>query len=123
MNSTSRQLKLASGIFVTIVSLFSISGCGTVHNTSMAAADLNYFQVNCKLKAEQIVMLQSMRASPDEQLIARVSNAVQPWQVITNKDAYNQKQQIGSSRTNWLINQHLMALVRQVTVQMICLTC
>ena len=110
MNSTSRQLKLASGIFVTIVSLFSISGCGTVHNTSMAATDLNYFQVNCKLKAEQIVMLQSMRASPDEQLIARVSNAVQPWQVITNKDAYNQKQQIGSSRTNWLINQHLMAL-------------
>ena len=110
MNNTARRLKLVFGTFGIVVSLCSMAGCGTVHRTPMAAADLNYFQINCKIKTEQIAMLQSMRTTPDEQLIARVSNALQPWQVVTSNEEYKHKQQIGSTRTNWLINQHLMAL-------------
>jgi hypothetical protein len=76
----------------------------------MSSVDLSYFQVDCRIKAQQIAMLQSMRTTPDEQLIARVSNAVQPWKAITDNRVYIENQQIGSTRTNWFINQHLMAL-------------
>jgi len=76
----------------------------------MAFHDLDYFQVTCSQKAQQIAMLQSMRSTSDDRLFARASNALQPWLMITNPGQYNENVSRGSSRTDWLLNQKLMEL-------------
>lgn len=76
----------------------------------MAAVDLGSFQIDCRIKEQQIALLQSMRVSKDDQLINALSNVFQPWQTITAPNQVYQRQQIQSGRTNWLINQNLQRL-------------
>lgn len=76
----------------------------------MSYHDLNYFKVDCKIKSQQIAMLQSMRPTADEKLIARFNNAVQPWQQVTNPQEFHYRQSLGYNRIDWMINQHLMTL-------------
>lgn len=101
--------KHVSGIFVTLVIL--CSGCA-YNAQPMAAHDLNYFQVTCAQKAQQIAMLQSMRSTRDDRLFARASNALQPWLIVTDPDQHNENMSRGSSRTDWLLNQKLMELAQ-----------
>ena len=76
----------------------------------MAAADLNYFQIDCKKKEQQIRMLQSMRQTPDEQVSASFGNMLQPWKVITDPSVFQQRAEIGSGAINWQINYNLHLL-------------
>jgi len=96
-----------SGICVTLAIL--CSGCASSARP-MNFVDLDYFQIDCSRRNEQIAFLQSMRSTPDDRLLARASNALQPWQIFTNSEAYSNRAALGSNRTDWVINQKLMAL-------------
>ena len=54
-----------------------------------------------------------MRTTADDRLVAGVSNALQPWAVVTDPVKYYERQQIQTGRTNWLINQTL----REIAIQ------
>jgi hypothetical protein len=72
--------------------------------------DLEWFVVDCRLKSQQIAMLQAMRPTNDEKLFARLNNELFFWQMFSNPEKHEQRLQIGSHRVDWLINQHLMRL-------------
>lgn len=76
----------------------------------MYAVDLDNFQVDCRIKEQQIRMLQSMRAGPDTQFINRLEKAINPLGGFLDPEGQYQRQEIGKGRTDWLINQHLMNL-------------
>lgn len=84
------------------------TGCAT--RQPMLATDLNSFSIDCRIKEQQIRMLQSMRVSKDDQNINKLAMVFQPWHVITSPDQMYQQQEIQSGRTNWLINQNLLRL-------------
>lgn len=96
-----------SGICVTLAIL--CSGCASAV-APMNFSDLDHFQIDCSRRNEQIALLQSMRSTPDDRLLARASNALQPWQMFTNPDAYYNRAAMGSNQSDWVINQKLMAL-------------
>ena len=102
-----QQSKVVFGLSALIAIL--LSGCAASPRP-MAFGDLDYFQVDCRQKQEQIVLLQSMRQNGDARLIARVETVFTPWRRITDPDKFNETKFIGNGRTNWLINQHLMEL-------------
>jgi hypothetical protein len=109
--SIMHKLKLAFGCFAIAATLFN-AGCANMsapHRT-MSHADLEWFVVDCRHKAEQIAMLQAMRPTNDEKLFARLNNELLFWQVLTAPEKVEQRRQIGSNRVDWLINQHLMNL-------------
>jgi hypothetical protein len=105
------KLKIVFGFFVIVVTLLS-SGCAnlTAPHRPMHYSDLEWFAVDCKLKTEQIAMLQAMRPTNDEKLFARLNNELFFWQVFSDPDKFEQRRQIGMNRIDWLINQHLMRL-------------
>ena len=95
-----------SGICVTLAILCS----GATAAPPVDFTDLDYFQIDCSRRAEQIAFLQSLRSTADDRLFARATNALMPWRMFTNPAAYNNNAAQGSSRTDWVINQKLMAL-------------
>jgi hypothetical protein len=106
-----KDLKLGTvfGLCVIIVSL--CSGCATqVDRVPMAAQDLNYFRIDCKRKQQQVVMLQSMRQTADEQAAAAFTNAFTPWRVITDPNGYQRRYEIGTGEINRQINYNLHLL-------------
>lgn len=72
--------------------------------------DLDYFQIDCSRRTEQIAFLQSLRSTADDRLFARATNALMPWRMFTNPSAYYNNAAQGSNRTDWVINQKLIAL-------------
>ena len=76
----------------------------------MAFVDLDRYQIDCRYKAQQIAMLQSMRPTPDDRLFARIENAFNPFSIITDTNQHFDRKAISSGRTEWIINQKLMAL-------------
>ena len=72
--------------------------------------DLEWFVVDCRQKRQQIAMLQAMRPTRDEKLFARLNNELLFWEPFTNPEKFQQRNQIASSRVDWLINQHLLRL-------------
>jgi hypothetical protein len=102
-----------SGICVIIAMAFSVTGCGTPARVSMSTIDLNSFQPDCSRRDEQIRMLTSMLNNRDDQFMARLGNALQPWQAVTDPGTYGYRQDVGYGRTNWLIRQNLHILVTQ----------
>lgn len=103
------QLKLASGVCAIIVSVFS-SGCSTSGQRVMAVDDLNRFQIDCRIKTEQIRFLQSLRSTPDNRMAASLTNIVQPWAIVTDYSGYRQRALVGNGYTDWSINQLLLRL-------------
>ena len=103
-----RKSKVVSGICVTLAIL--CSGCATSRSQPMSFAELDYFQINCAQRTQQIALLQSMRSTPDDRLFARASNALQPWRAYTNPDQYRDNAYQGYGRSDWVINQKLMEL-------------
>jgi hypothetical protein len=111
INNIMRKSKLVSGLFATIAILFS-TGCANLsapHRT-MNYNDLEWFVVDCRQKRQQIAMLQAMRPTRDEKLFARLNNELLFWEPFTNPEKFQQRNQIASSRVDWLINQHLLRL-------------
>jgi len=96
-----------SGICVTLAIL--CSGCAQAA-PPMDFVDLDYFQIDCSRRTEQIAFLQSLRSTADDRLLARATNALTPWRMFTNPSAYYNNAAQGSSRTDWVINQKLIAL-------------
>ena len=78
----------------------------------MAASDLDYFQIDCRRKVEQIAFLQSQRTGRDDRLIRSIEGWLRPHDVLTDPGVAHQRQAIASGRSDWLINQHLMRLQR-----------
>ena len=76
----------------------------------MFSTDLGSFQIDCRIKEQQIAMLQSMRVSKDDRIVNALATVFQPWQAVTAPDQTYQRQEIRSGRTNWLINQNLQRL-------------
>lgn len=103
-----RKSKVVSGICVTLAIL--CSGCATSRPQPMSFAELDYFQINCAQRTQQMALLQSMRSTPDDRLFARASNALQPWRAYTNPDQYRDNAYQGYGRSDWVINQKLIEL-------------
>lgn len=109
MLNKGRKSGTVFGLCVIIASL--CSGCATqVNRMPMSAQDLNYFQVDCRRKEQQVAMLQSMRQTSDEQASAVFTNAFTPWRAITDPIAYQRRHEIGSGTTNRQINYNLHLL-------------
>jgi len=104
----SRKSVAVSGICVTLAIL--CSGCAAPRSEPMGFTDLDNFQIDCSHRTEQIAFLQSMRSTSDDQLYARASNALQPWLVLTDPTQQYNNAVRGHGRSNWVINQKLIAL-------------
>lgn len=103
--------KVVSGACVIVASLFS-SGCVSLQPTTqvMPWMDLDRFTPDCRIKEQQVRLLQSMRVSADDRLVYHFDNVTQPWHIVTRAQTWNHRQQVSTGRTNWLINQHLLTL-------------
>jgi hypothetical protein len=111
INNIMHKLKTVFGFCAIVAILFS-SGCANLSapHRPMNWNDLEWFVVDCRLKSQQIAMLQAMRPTNDEKLFARLNNELFFWQMFSNPEKHEQRLQIGSHRVDWLINQHLMRL-------------
>jgi hypothetical protein len=101
------------GIFVIIASL--CSGCATASRPDrvpMHTRDLNHFAINCSIKEQQVAMLQSMRQTGDERMVAGFVSML-PWAKFTDPGEYNQNVEVHNGRVNWMINFHLNVLATQ----------
>ena len=101
------------GIFVIIASL--CSGCATASRPDrvpMHTRDLNHFAINCSIKEQQVAMLQSMRQTGDERMVAGFVSML-PWAKFTNPGEYKQNVDVHNGRLNWMINFHLNVLATQ----------
>lgn len=76
----------------------------------MNAVDLEHYQINCRMKTQQVQFLQSLRPTRDERFSAGIDNSLQPWKVITNPMEFQNTRSIQGGRTEWLINQLLMQI-------------
>ena len=97
---------VVSGICVTLAILFNEATAAP----PMDFVDLDYFQIDCSRRTEQIAFLQSLRSTADDRMLARATNALMPWRMFANPAAYNNNAAQGSNRTDWVINQKLIAL-------------
>jgi hypothetical protein len=102
-------LKPAFGLCVIAVSLFS-TGCATGQYQPMAVDDLDRFQIDCRIKAQQIRFLQGMRATQDDRFLAGATNLTRPWTVVTAFPEYKHRVLVNNGYTNWSINQLLMRI-------------
>lgn len=73
----------------------------------MATVDLASFEIDCSRKEEQIRMLESMRTKSDDKFLAWMSNASQPWTMVSDREQYQLREDIGRNMTNWQINHIL----------------
>ena len=103
MNKTSLILKLVSGIF-------AITASQSIQAQVMPYADLENFRIDCRIKQQQIVFLQSMRSNADQRLQAGVENFFMPWRIITDPGGRRDATNVHNGYTNWLINQNLLKL-------------
>lgn len=65
-----------------------LSGCATqrAERLPMSTVDLNHFVVDCRIKQQQVALLQSMRQTSDEQLAARFRSMFQPFTWTSDHD-------------------------------------
>jgi hypothetical protein len=90
MNVAAQKFAIVFGLCAIIVSL--CSGCATRSVVTADLYDLNYFQPDCRLKAQQIAFLQSLRPARDQLSIDNVTG-------------FNRQ-------VNWTINSHLNYLAQ-----------
>jgi hypothetical protein len=105
MHNIKQQLKLAFGAFAIIVSVSA-----SAELRVMPTIDLDHFQIDCRIKEQQIRFLQSMRVNADERINANLLNIGLLWQRFTNPAQFQQRADIGSGYSNWAINQLLVRL-------------
>ena len=110
MHVSDRKFATVFGLCVTIVSLCSGCAVTNVSRMPMSERDLNFFHPNCRIKEQQIAMLQSMRQSEDEMLFAGLGNIGNFWTSITDPDGYQRRQEIASGAINKQINWNLQHL-------------
>ena len=104
MKTAVRRSAIVFGMCVMCVALFS--GCATQIDPSrvpMSAEDLNHYQIDCRLKNQQVAMLQSMRQSKNDIFAARMRAMTQPFSWGPDHD-------IAHSDINHYIDFHLRHL-------------
>lgn len=82
------------------------SGCASQidpRRVPMSTMDLNTYQVNCKLKRQQVEFLQSMRQTRDEQFAASMRGVIRPFSWTHDHD-------IAHNNPNKFIDFHLKQL-------------
>jgi hypothetical protein len=92
------------GMCVMCVALFS--GCASQidpNRVPMSTVDLNTYQINCRLKDQQVAFLQSMRQSRDEQFAASMRSMFRPFSWTHDHD-------IAHNNPNKFIDYHLNQL-------------
>ena len=106
MNMKVAVRRFANVFGLCVITVGLSSGCATQidpNRVPMSTADLNHFQIDCKIKNQQVAMLQSMRQSRDEQFAASMRSMMRPFSWTPDHDiAYN--------NTNKYINFHLNQL-------------
>jgi hypothetical protein len=105
MHNIKQQLKLAFGAFAIIVSVSA-----NAELRVMPSMDLDHFQIDCRIKEQQVRFLQSMRVNADERMNAGLLNIGMIWQRFTSPAQFQQRADIGNGYSNWAINQLLMRL-------------
>jgi len=107
MLKTNVQLNTTSGAlstFAILVVSVGLSGCGTApyqparSPVVLTEYDLNYFQIDCKNKEEQVVFLQGQRRTK--------TDVINSWYKVP----FNGSQPVLSERRNWLVDYHLTDL-------------
>ena len=104
MNVAVHRSVIAFGMCAMCAVLFS--GCASQIDPSrvpMNTRDLNHFQINCKLKDQQVAMLQSMRQTRDEQFAAGMRSMMRPFSWTHDHD-------IAHNNPNKYIDFHLNQL-------------
>lgn len=104
---------LKFGLCAITVSLFS--GCAATNTVpggrpTMRYQDLNYFQVDCRRKKEQVEMLQAMRQTQDDMASSAVTNLLKPWTAITDPQGFYERQKSSEGGINKQINYNLFLL-------------
>lgn len=87
MNSVAHSFVNVFGMCVITAGL--LSGCALqqqAQRVPMSTQDLNHFVVDCKIKQQQVDMLQSMRQTQDEQFTARMRSMFQPFRWTSDHD-------------------------------------
>ena len=108
MSKIAAWSKIASGTCVIIASVFS-SGCATSTVAPMPVRDLANFQIDCRIKSQQIAFLEGMRSRGDDRLVSKLSTGA-IWKYYTDPLQYQQYQQMATGRSDWMINQLLMRI-------------
>ena len=104
MNAVVRRFVIASGMCGMCAVLFS--GCATQidpNRVPMSTHDLNHYQINCRLKNQQVAFLQSMRQTRDEQFAAGMRSMMRPFSWTHDHD-------IAHNNPNKYIDFHLNQL-------------
>lgn len=96
------------GAFVIIVSV-SLSACAT-DSTVMSAQELEYFEIDCARRAEQVAFLESQRPTAVDRQDARIENFFKPWRWFTDRNGFTANGSIGTGQQEWIINQKLMRI-------------
>jgi hypothetical protein len=94
----------AFGICVMCAALFS--GCASQidpRRVPMSTQDLNHFQVDCRIKSQQVAMLQSMRQSRDDMFASSMRSIARPFSWTPDHD-------IAHNNPNKYIDFHLNQL-------------
>ena len=76
----------------------------------MTSMDLNYYQVDCRRKQEQIEFLQRQRLSQEEQFAARMRLMWRSDQLVTNSRVYLVNYDMAHGNPNKYINYLLREL-------------
>jgi hypothetical protein len=95
---------IVSGMCVILAVLSS--GCASQiapGRVPMSTRDLNHFQIDCKIKNQQVAMLQSMRQSQDEQFAAHMRSMMRPFSWTPDHD-------IAHNNPNKYLDFHLKQL-------------
>jgi hypothetical protein len=107
MHKTNEQLSTTNGVLSTFVVLListGLTGCLTTpyqparSPVVLTEYDLNYFQIDCKNKKEQVELLQGQRRTK--------TDVINSWYKVP----FNGFQPVLSERRNWLVDYHLTDL-------------
>jgi len=86
MNAVAQSFVNVLGTCAMCVGL--LSGCASqqAERLPMATVDLNHFVVDCRIKNQQVAMLQGMRQTGGEQVAARMRSMFQPFVWTSDHD-------------------------------------
>ena len=100
-----RKYGLVCGM--SVIAVIFCSGCtATSSSKQMSYSDINYFQMDCDKREQQIKMLQSMESTRDDRLFARLRVIFRPWEHQYASNFYQ-----GSGRTDAYIQYQIQDLI------------
>jgi hypothetical protein len=99
------------GKFVLLVSLASLTACGTTRY-SPTAEQLSEFKPNCSIARQQIEWLNSLRTTSDERLGSRAQTKM--FGILTSD--YQHRVDQGNGLTDWWVNTNIKEVYNKCAV-------